>query len=91
MSETQLASLSKEQLIAMLTQQSQSKVKFSVSDTGYIDVKGLPGHNWKGFGCTVEGWELLLTQIESFKTFLKANRELAAAKQKAWRAQKTLN
>lgn len=91
MSNTQLAGMTKDQLIAMLMDQAQSKVKFQVSDTGYIDVKGLPGHNWKGFGCTVQGWELFLENIESFKSFIAANKQLAAAKQQAWRSAKTVN
>src|SRR5215210_6186988 len=80
MSQAELASMSKEQLIALVTQQSQSKVKFTVSEAGYINVQGLPGHNWKGFGATAEGWETLLSQLDPFRAYLAANKPLAIAK-----------
>ena len=83
--------MSQEQLIALVLSQSQAKVKFKVGETGYIDVTGLPGHNWKGFGATVDGWELFLTQIPAFQAFLAANKALAKSKQQAYRAAKAIN
>jgi hypothetical protein len=91
MSQTELASMSKEQLIALVTQQAQSKVKFTVSEAGYVNVQGLPGHNWKGFGATVQGWETLLGQLPEFRAFLAANKAEATSKQALWRKTAAVN
>lgn len=62
----------------------QSKTKMQVSDSGYVEIYGLPKKGRFSVSLTPEGWDMVFAMTDDIKSFCKSNAEVIKSRQQSY-------
>jgi hypothetical protein len=86
MSIEQELKLLREENARLKAEQAEAKTSLRVSESGYVEVYGIPGKGKYSLSATPEGWTSLAELMPKILEFAKANKALIEARHAHYRA-----
>jgi hypothetical protein len=81
-----LLKASEDKIAAM--SKSKGHVQMRVSNSGYVEIYGLPSKGRFSISLSPEGWEVLFAMVEDVRAFAKTNTETCKERMQAYRLSK---